>query len=118
MIRRPPRSTLFPYTTLFRSVLPDGSLNREVPLLRVARSVVAVHAKNTLSQAGIGVRSRHLNGGPARKSERGVHVVRRLLPQRLHERKLRNGERCRDPRLLKENHAVAGANHPAVARPV
>src|SRR3712207_9067011 len=25
MIRRPPRSTLFPYTTLFRSVLADGS---------------------------------------------------------------------------------------------
>src|SRR2546425_6714691 len=24
MIRRPPRSTLFPYTTLFRSVSPDG----------------------------------------------------------------------------------------------
>src|SRR3712207_7535428 len=24
MIRRPPRSTLFPYTTLFRSNLPDG----------------------------------------------------------------------------------------------
>src|SRR5258705_5393699 len=24
MIRRPPRSTLFPYTTLFRSQLPDG----------------------------------------------------------------------------------------------
>src|SRR5690348_18212481 len=26
MIRRPPRSTLFPYTTLFRSVLPCGSV--------------------------------------------------------------------------------------------
>src|SRR5687767_15402202 len=25
MIRRPPRSTLFPYTTLFRSVVTDGS---------------------------------------------------------------------------------------------
>src|SRR5256885_12387956 len=25
MIRRPPRSTLFPYTTLFRSARPDGS---------------------------------------------------------------------------------------------
>src|SRR2546422_4269825 len=25
MIRRPPRSTLFPYTTLFRSMDPDGS---------------------------------------------------------------------------------------------
>src|SRR5256885_6780120 len=24
MIRRPPRSTLFPYTTLFRSILNDG----------------------------------------------------------------------------------------------
>src|SRR3712207_9566186 len=28
MIRRPPRSTLFPYTTLFRSVIPtDGELD-------------------------------------------------------------------------------------------
>src|SRR2546427_8431666 len=26
MIRRPPRSTLFPYTTLFRSVRRDGAL--------------------------------------------------------------------------------------------
>src|SRR3712207_7820696 len=26
MIRRPPRSTLFPYTTLFRSERPDGLL--------------------------------------------------------------------------------------------
>src|SRR3712207_6992824 len=29
MIRRPPRSTLFPYTTLFRSNDPDGSRYRE-----------------------------------------------------------------------------------------
>src|SRR3712207_7786242 len=26
MIRRPPRSTLFPYTTLFRSMIPGGEL--------------------------------------------------------------------------------------------
>src|SRR3712207_9242810 len=26
MIRRPPRSTLFPYTTLFRSTVPSGHL--------------------------------------------------------------------------------------------
>src|SRR3712207_7873300 len=31
MIRRPPRSTLFPYTTLFRSLL--GDLEPEEPLL-------------------------------------------------------------------------------------
>src|SRR5256885_3582713 len=30
MIRRPPRSTLFPYTTLFRS-LPDGHPLKSVP---------------------------------------------------------------------------------------
>src|SRR3712207_7615457 len=30
MIRRPPRSTLFPYTTLFRSVLKAGSEKPEV----------------------------------------------------------------------------------------
>src|SRR2546426_3828502 len=29
MIRRPPRSTLFPYTTLFRSLLPSRSLARD-----------------------------------------------------------------------------------------
>src|SRR5256885_9274529 len=30
MIRRPPRSTLFPYTTLFRSVLSTGSTAKRV----------------------------------------------------------------------------------------
>src|SRR5260370_25458702 len=34
MIRRPPRSTLFPYTTLFRSVLP-----REEPMDAVSRTL-------------------------------------------------------------------------------
>src|SRR3712207_7626433 len=31
MIRRPPRSTLFPYTTLFRSVVADSSASTAVP---------------------------------------------------------------------------------------
>src|SRR2546422_7131944 len=30
MIRRPPRSTLFPYTTLFRSTDADGNVNQFV----------------------------------------------------------------------------------------
>src|SRR5258707_11619788 len=36
MIRRPPRSTLFPYTTLFRSKSPDGKVRNQqscAPLL-------------------------------------------------------------------------------------
>src|SRR3712207_9422044 len=32
MIRRPPRSTLFPYTTLFRSVLPDALTDEDLEL--------------------------------------------------------------------------------------
>src|SRR3712207_8291393 len=32
MIRRPPRSTLFPYTTLFRSALPDVAVAGSRPL--------------------------------------------------------------------------------------
>src|SRR3954463_15629606 len=41
MIRRPPRSTLFPYTTLFRSDLPDEHLlghGRRLPRRREERS--------------------------------------------------------------------------------
>src|SRR5688572_32293758 len=36
MIRRPPRSTLFPYTTLFRSLLVDPP-----PFLMLGRGIVA-----------------------------------------------------------------------------
>src|SRR3989442_1794354 len=41
MIRRPPRSTLFPYTTLFRSL---GEHRRERAAVRIpARAPVAIH---------------------------------------------------------------------------
>src|SRR5438270_9821028 len=38
MIRRPPRSTLFPYTTLFRSVRPESTNSLQGNTLRSARS--------------------------------------------------------------------------------
>src|SRR2546428_6439628 len=44
MIRRPPRSTLFPYTTLFRSVAVIADCGMDVPaseLIRRARDAVA-----------------------------------------------------------------------------
>src|SRR5437867_5985714 len=40
MIRRPPRSTLFPYTTLFRSAVP-GFEARQNPLRKAKRFVAA-----------------------------------------------------------------------------
>src|SRR2546426_7634506 len=37
MIRRPPRSTLFPYTTLFRSLLRQNRIGSRVPWSRSTR---------------------------------------------------------------------------------
>src|SRR3712207_8730386 len=53
MIRRPPRSTLFPYTTLFRSVADQLGVaaHRVVPQLRVERHVADVGRR-----AGLDVR--------------------------------------------------------------
>src|SRR5438034_6628919 len=53
MIRPPPRSTLFPYTTLFRSLYEDGlarifgkgSKERIVPVGRRALGAVALYAR-------------------------------------------------------------------------
>src|SRR5258705_5188179 len=50
MIRRPPRSTLFPYTTLFRSLVDDLS-----QFLGIA---IAVNGESQ-DWSGIGVRLRH-----------------------------------------------------------
>ena len=104
------------YASFDIPVLADGLLNREVPLLRIARAVVAIHAEDALSQA----RSSDWAPSPERVGpldsvKARVHVVLRLLAHRLHERKLRNRERRRDARLLEEDHAVAGAHHPAIA---
>src|SRR5947207_4711263 len=50
MIRRPPRSTLFPYTTLFRSI---SLLRRDAALLdRIVRSVArGVHVLHVVHEA-------------------------------------------------------------------
>src|SRR3712207_8833394 len=68
MIRRPPRSTLFPYTTLFRSFSPDGKLlatgggaptqEGELKILTVEDGKVAVNiTTNVHSDTAFGVRS-------------------------------------------------------------
>src|SRR2546430_13712951 len=61
MIRRPPRSTLFPYTTLFRSCT-RGRLSYEINARELAVYTLGSHAKPALS-----VYQRHLQD---RKSTR------------------------------------------------
>src|SRR5258708_23992549 len=43
MIRRPPRSTLFPYTTLFRGCALDGIVGLDLVIDELAAAVVAIH---------------------------------------------------------------------------
>src|SRR3712207_7071307 len=45
MIRRPPRSTLFPYTTLFRSPLPPGWHARHRGAVRARRDRAAARGR-------------------------------------------------------------------------
>src|SRR2546422_7659579 len=92
MIRRPPRSTLFPYTTLFRSIANDLG-----PLQELAFHVVCRLAQR---------RRRHVEGEPvqplADRSEEHtselqsrLHLVCRLL---LEKKKKKNKEIYLDTR--------------------
>src|SRR2546422_8631346 len=69
MIRRPPRSTLFPYTTLFRSVLDEVRLRKPGVSPGADRGGLG---RERESQAGIGreLRSRQDPAGKDRKSTR------------------------------------------------
>src|SRR2546430_6899477 len=75
MIRRPPRSTLFPYTTLFRSVILDRAFDDDTfsrglerDRLGVQGLAVAEQVLHELGEAAL-VEERLLKGGLAERSE-------------------------------------------------
>ena len=54
MIRRPPRSTLFPYTTLFRSLLDGkGGPKRDIVLLNAAAAIIAAGKASKIGRAHV-----------------------------------------------------------------
>src|SRR6267143_1977917 len=53
MIRRPPRSTLFPYTTLFRSPPPDRAVWIDGRVLRGADARVSVFDRGARDGGGV-----------------------------------------------------------------
>src|SRR2546422_2389331 len=76
MIRRPPRSTLFPYTTLFRSLEPARVQADELPAARVSED----RDRHPLAhdheiQAAIAVRSEEHTS----ELQSRLHLVCRLL---------------------------------------
>src|SRR5256712_5031662 len=48
MIRRPPRSTLFPYTTLFRSIKVEGDLLRELERTKPPSQSLSAYVRSLL----------------------------------------------------------------------
>src|SRR3712207_7235463 len=86
MIRRPPRSTLFPYTTLFRSLLRD---------LRAATDLAVAHRRHgydTLQSEG----ASRLSTGPEQE---------RATTPRLAHPLSRGGRRDRKSTRLNSSHA-------------
>src|SRR2546427_2012331 len=52
MIRRPPRSTLFPYTTLFRSLVERGLVRRDGDKVTLGRNLIGTLRSRELDTMG------------------------------------------------------------------
>src|SRR3712207_8967833 len=72
MIRRPPRSTLFPYTTLFRSSTRLGSPSEGAA--QVSASQVSDDAAMLLSQSEGAYAMNHTNAAPQRGARSEEHT--------------------------------------------
>src|SRR5258705_1432516 len=79
MIRRPPRSTLFPYTTLFRSTMPSGCSRTEffggrITLWRMAMKISSIASASILRDRSIKRSEEHTSELQSLR-----HLVCRLL---------------------------------------
>src|SRR2546427_3175258 len=100
MIRRPPRSTLFPYTTLFRSCGPEWNRSwNNWPLRRLLRAAAVLRQQAERWQPG------------DRKSTRELQSQSNLVCRLLLEKKKRTlGHKCHGAeagyKLREERHVV------------
>src|SRR5256885_9824226 len=101
MIRRPPRSTLFPYTTLFRSHAEAADAARRLGKLEDGRAEVG-HLGNLPALATIGGRSHNIHNHVVDRSEEHTselqspcNLVCRLLLEKKNTDTSRRDSRCR-----------------------
>src|SRR2546422_1643758 len=89
MIRRPPRSTLFPYTTLFRSSFVLSSCTRDIPVREILKSDKSC-IKNPKSRnlRALGRSEEHTSELQSR-----LHLVCRLLLEKKKKNKTSNPTR-------------------------
>src|SRR5438094_5211580 len=100
MIRRPPRSTLFPYTTLFRSQHPVSRQDRE----RQAGNVLALHLRLDVAVDGADRKSTRLNS-----SHRTISYAVFCL-------KKKNKTQTQKTRKSTDASSVSSHNRPTIAR--
>src|SRR5256885_8040712 len=79
MIRRPPRSTLFPYTTLFRSLLAHLGA-RDIALARRSAEAARVHDRSEEHTSELQSPCNLVCRLLLEKKKKGKSVVRRLIP--------------------------------------
>src|SRR2546430_11755238 len=99
MIRRPPRSTLFPYTTLFRSLRGDAHQVRHQECFRDREVVPADRLLEGVGACG----EVHLRGHPGRQENArgGLHVSERRSEEHTSELQSQSNLVCR--LLLEKN---------------
>src|SRR3712207_8093518 len=93
MMRRPPRSTLFPYTTLFRSPHADDHLAQGLPAVSLQQREIGERAQGVeQGRHGRRLRSPRSEEHTSELQSRQYLVCRLLLEQK----KLREYERLTD----------------------
>src|SRR2546421_9202584 len=97
MIRRPPRSTLFPYTTLFRSI--DPSFNeKDIGFSRFSKFVLEAAHRGLVSLTKLDNGQYELSLGPevaGAAAQPSAHLPREAEPPAARERPARGGGRQR-----------------------